>query len=219
MKLDFKAVLLSTWAALLIAQPARAGNYFAVSFGEAAYDTSEILDPVTFAGSNDGLDESGTSTGLTLGIGLGANLAIELGFSDYGKADGVLGRFSGRFNDFLNFSITQQASIEAAAIQVAGVGIMPFNDWFAFKVLAGIEKWNAEFLWSETYSDSDDGFDNDIVMRTDEGTDKFSGAGFMFSLPNNIDLSLVYDQHDFDTRLLDTVEIRQVKVAAGIRFN
>jgi hypothetical protein len=231
MKQHLKSVLLLICLALLIAQPVQAGpdrgpqhprrgevsdgqeqvvaenagNYVALSFGKTGYVTS-LQGPVEGILYEE-LEPSGTSTGLTFGLGLSSNFMLELGYADYGKAGGML------------HSLTTRWDVEATAIQVAGVAKAHITDWFELKLVWGIEKWDAEILWVRTSPEEED-----IRIEMEEGADPFWGMGLVFPLSDSIDLSIVYDDHSFmfervrgaDDRL---VEIKQTKLVVELPFD
>jgi opacity protein-like surface antigen len=212
--MKLKSIFLLTAVALLIASPVQA-NYWAISLGNAAYDTSAFDAPF-----DSGLEESDTALGVAFGLTSGNIFAMEFGYTDFGEAAGTIYSESGTLPvvTFPTYEYSEQASIKATALQVSAVSNIRFSEMAALMLTIGFERWDASGNYSYMFSDST-GYEESGVLTdsSDNGVDLFYGVGLALSLSERIGLSVVYDLHDFNTDLLDKIKISQTK--AMLSFN
>lgn len=161
-------VLILTFVILGISSPALAkqsGPYFNVNVGSSEYD----VDITNF----------GDSTSYSLGVGysLNRNFAVEGNFIDFGDAEDNL------------FPVW---TINATALEVCGVGKIPFNNIFSIYAKAGIFSWDAD-VEEEFFG----------LIAEDSGTDVTIGLGLLLNLGERAATYFNYQNYDITLEGVD----------------
>ena len=129
----------------------------------------------------------GTDTTFSVGVGyrLNENVAVELGYQDFGD---------------VSISGNGSATIEADAIQLSVIGGLPVSENVGVYAELGFDLWDAKLSYTDvpgvgSGSDSDDG--NDVYF----------GLGGYWSVNEKIAIHLDYQVHELDDTEIDTLGV------------
>jgi OOP family OmpA-OmpF porin len=208
MRLNLKIIFLLPISTLLVTPSVKAGSYVAISAGSANYETSAFEPP------DEGLDESAISYSAGYGFRFNENFSVEAGFIDYGDAEGKI------YTQSLgtSFRYYEKAEFSIKSLYAAAIGSLPLSDSVSLQGMIGIDRWDAETSWTAYVEGPNGILSRDLLGKGDgNGSNLYAGLGLLFALSSRIDLSIIYDAHDFDSDFPDSVKINQIK--AGINFN
>lgn len=170
---------------VIVGNPAfAAGPYVVGQLGQSDVDAGEGV----FA---DSLDDTDTYFGVGIGYKVTENIAFEIGYHDFGKAEADYGStFPGGFE-------TGTESLELNSVSFAAVGILPLSPSFSLFGKLGLDVWEVE--WKDQYQASEDGFDySGSEKLDDDGTGIFLAVGATFDLTANTAVFIEYQLHQFD---------------------
>lgn len=121
------------------------------------------------------LDDSDTSFGIFGGYSLSQNIAVQLGYQDFGEVD-ITGA---------------NGTSEADAFELSLIGSVNASEAVELFAEVGLDAWDATVTSSGVSAD-------------DDGTDLYFGLGVSFSVNDSIDLFADYQFHSLDDTDIDT---------------
>lgn len=159
----------------LAASLASAQDFYAsVNFGRSDFD---------FGVS--GIDDDDSNISFAGGVKMNDNLALELGYIDFGD---------------ISVSGNGTASVEADAIQLSLLGLLPVSDAFGLVGRLGVDMWDATVKYSNV-----PGFGTGKV--SDDGSDLFYGIGAYVNLGANANVHFDWQFHELDDVDIDTMSL------------
>lgn len=157
---------------------------------------------------NDGTtsSDSDTSLGLRAAIAFHPNIAVEIGYHNFGETDDT---YIDSWGDTLN----DKVSTNAASLGLKG--ILPLNNQISVNARVGMSRWSLEA------KETDTAFPGVVFEYEDKGTDFYYGIGAQFKLNENFSLGAEYTITPIsvsDTALDIDHEIENFAISVGYSF-
>jgi OOP family OmpA-OmpF porin len=171
-------------ASLALCAPAAAqkqdvGLYIGGAFGMSSFDMD------TTGITNPRVDDSDSGFKLYGGYQFNRNLAVEVGYVDFGSV-GIGGSIGG---------IPFNGNIDVTAMTVAAVGTLPLNESFSLLGKAGIWNWDAKASVAALGTTGN---------GSSSGTDPFFGVGLRYNINRNLGVQLEVEQYSGDDSITYT---------------
>jgi OOP family OmpA-OmpF porin len=167
------------------------GPYVFVGAGKTKTDVQHSAVYPGFTGS---IDDSDTGWKLGAGYRFHRNVAVELSYADLGEAKG-----SGTVG-----AQSLTGTVEASAIAISAVGILPINDAVSLTGRLGMASWDSEAKGT---------LGSTAVSDKDSGTDPVFGIGARYSFSKNVAARVEWDRYaDIDDEGPSDVDLLSVGV-------
>lgn len=160
-----------------------AGPYIIGQIGQSDIDAGQGV----FA---DSLDDTDTYFGIGAGFKVTNNLAFEVGYHNFGKAEASYTYVENGFE-------SGTETLELDSVSVAAVGILPLGPSASLFGKLGLDVWEAE--WKDGYqADVDGSLYSESDKISDDGADLFYAIGATFDITSNASIFVEYQIHQFD---------------------
>lgn len=192
--------------ALLLAAPAAAQEnrtYVGLGLGQSTvqdWDRS-VIDDGSF--TSIATEDSDTGFRLVGGMELNPNLAIEVGYTDFGEATAD-GDSDG--TGFFWFAGPVSADLSATGIDLGLIGRLPVSEGFSVHARLGLLLWDAEISLADS---------GGSIGGSDDGNDPFVGIGAEFGMGGSVALRGDFVRYSLDDIDVDTLALTLIYRVPG----